>query len=134
MKVKLDDVIMALEFINSGIDCSAYYDDQKNDFIYIGDYSDMTIDEKEDVYENCIGLPSKYNIDEYEMMEEFIETIDDAKMYNNLVMAISGKGAFGRFKDVCYHYGIEDRWYKFRDEKYKDIAIDWCNKNNIDFE
>ena len=88
MKVKLDDVILALEFVHSEIDSSAYYNDKTNEFIYIGDYSDMTRDECEEVYEICIGLPTKYYIDEYEMMEKFIETIEDTVIYNNLKRAI----------------------------------------------
>lgn len=43
MKVKLDDVIDALEFVNSGIDSSAYYNDKRNEFIYISEYSDMNV-------------------------------------------------------------------------------------------
>lgn len=134
MKVKLEDVIDALEFINSGMDSSAYYDDKKNEFIYISEYSDITAEECDEIYDNCIGLPTKYYIDEYEMMEEFIETIEDVNTYNNLEIAISGKGAFRRFKDTCINYEIIDDWYKFRDSKYKEIAIEWCNKNNIEFE
>ncbi len=133
-KIKLDDVIDALEFVNSGMDCNVYYDDKTNKFIYIGDYSDMTSAEREDVYDNCIELPTKYYIDEYKMMEEFIDTIEDVNIYNNLEIAISGKGAFRRFKDTCNRHGIESTWYKFRDEKYKEIAIEWCKKNNINFE
>ncbi len=55
--------------------------------------------EKKEIYDNCIGLPTKYFIDEYGMMEEFIETIEDVRLYNQL-----------------------------------EIAIEWCNKNNIKFE
>lgn len=134
MKVKLDDVIDALEFVNSGIDSSAYYNDKRNEFIYISEYSDITDDEREDIYDNCIELPTKYYIDEYKMMEEFIETIADVQTYNQLSIAINGRGAFRRFKDTCFNYGIIDDWYIFRDSKYKEIATYWCNKNNIEFE
>ncbi len=134
MKIKLDDVIDALEFVNSGIDSSVHYNEKTNEFIYISDYSDMDTDAKENIYDTCIELPTKYDIDEYEMMEEFIETIDDVRLYNQLQIAISGKGAFRRFKDTCINFEIIDDWYKFRDERYKEIAIDWCDKNKIEFE
>lgn len=68
------------------------------------------------------------------MMEEFIETIADVQTYNQLSIAINGRGAFRRFKDTCFNYGIIDDWYIFRDSKYKEIATYWCNKNNIEFE
>lgn len=83
---------------------SAYYNDKIAEFIYINEYSDMSSEECEEVYETCIGLPSKYYIDEHEMMEEFIETVEDVKIYNNLQLSISGKGTFRRFKDTCNRY------------------------------
>ncbi len=100
IKVKLDDVIEMLEFVNDGMDSSAYYNDKTNEFIYIDDYLDMSEDEKEEIYDNCIGLPTKYYIDEYSMMQEFIENIEDVKLYNQLQIAINGSGAFRRFKDT----------------------------------
>ncbi len=30
--------------------------------------------------------------------------------------------------------GLEDDWYRFRDEAYKEIAIAWCDDNGIIFE
>ena len=29
---------------------------------------------------------------------------------------------------------VFDDWYKFRDERCKEIAINWCKENNIEFE
>lgn len=124
---------MALEFVNSGIDCMAYYDEERNEFIYVGEYVDVTSEEYERI-ESSISLPNKFEIDEYAMMEDFIETIDNPKIANKLWMAISGKRAFRRFKDACIYYRIEDDWYSFRDEMYKDIAIKWCKKNNVRYE
>ena len=134
MKVKLDDVIEMLEFLNQDMDSSAYYNEKTNEFIYLNQFSDMSEDELEEIYDNCIELPSKYYIDEYGMMEEFIETIEDVKLYNQLKIVINGRGAFRRFKDTCINFDIIDNWYKFRDEKYKEIATEWCNKNKIKYE
>lgn len=134
MKVKLDDVIDTLYSINMEYD--AYYNSLKNEFFYsdIGEYTNLNVDELDELFESSIGLPTQYEINEYSMMEEFIETIEDARLYNQLQIAINGKGAFRRFKDTCINYEIIDDWYKYRNDKYKEIAIDWCNKNNIKFE
>ncbi len=134
MKVKLDDVIEALEFVNMEHD--AYYNPLKNEFFYsdIGDYTDLNEDELDELFENSIGLPTQYEINEYSMMEEFIETIEDVRTYNQLQIAINGRGAFRRFKDTCINFDVIEDWYKFRDEKYKETAIEWCNDNNIKFE
>lgn len=134
MKVKLDDVVEALDFVNMEHD--AYYNPLKNEIFYsdIGDYTDLNEDELDELFENSIGLPTQYEINEYSMMEEFIETIEDVKLYNQLQIAINGSGAFRRFKDTCINFDIIEAWYKFRDKKYKDIAIEWCNDNNINYE
>ena len=133
MKIKLDDVIEALEFVNDGMDAGAYLNPKTYEIVYIDDYIDISSEKKEEIYDEYISLPSKYYIDEYSMMEEFIETIDDVKLYNQLYIAISGKGAFRRFKDTCINFDIIDDWYRFRDEKYKELAIEWCKDNNIEY-
>jgi hypothetical protein len=27
-----------------------------------------------------------------------------------------------------------DKWFAFRDQKYKQVAIEWCQDNDIEFE
>ena len=132
--VKLDDIIEALQETSQEIDF--YYNpDNKEMFMSnIGDYEDLNEDELDELFAKSIMLPTRYEINEYSMMESFIETIDDKTIHNQLLIAINGQGAFRRFKDTCLNFDIIEKWYKFRDEKYKRIAIDWCNKNNIDYE
>ena len=131
--IKLNEVIDGLEFVNSGLDTNAYFNPDKNEIFYIGEY-DTYDDEFEELIEKSIMLPSKYEIHEYSMMEDFIETIDDVKLYNQLCIAITGPGSFRRFKDTCINFEIIEDWYKFRDKKYREIAINWCKENNIDYE
>jgi hypothetical protein len=45
--------------------------------------------------------------------------------------SLQGKGAFRRFKDNVILLGIEKDWYSFRDERYKQFAIEWCQENDI---
>ena len=135
MKVKLDNIIEALEFVNFGMDTSAYLNPKTYEIVYIDEFnSDISEEEQEEIYDEYIGLPTKYDIDEYSMMEDFIETIEDERLYNQLYIAISGKGAFRRFKDTCINFDIINDWYKFREEKYKELAIEWCKDNNIEYE
>ena len=67
------------------------------------------------------------------MMVDFIDTIEDKKINNNLQRLIQGKGAFRRFKDYCMEMDIIQDWYKYRDEQYKEIAIDWCKQNELEY-
>lgn len=68
------------------------------------------------------------------MIEEFVETIKDDFLYHLLLDAIYGKKAFRKFKDTCINAGIIEEWYHFRERKYKEIALEWGNKNKIEFE
>lgn len=79
-----------------------------------------------------IALPLRFDIDEYSMMENFALSVDD-EISDCLYAAIKERGAFRRFKDEVARFEIEEDWYKFRDEKYKELAIEWCEYNNIEF-
>lgn len=134
MKVKLNEVIDALDFINDEIE---YYYNPDTEEIFmsnIGEFEDLTEDELDELFEKSIMLPTRYDINEYEMMENFAETISDTRLQNQLYISLNGSGAFRRFKDTCINFDIIDDWYKFRDERYKEIAIDWCKENKIEFE
>ena len=78
-----------------------------------------------------LKLPSKFDIDEYEIMERFGLSFPDAKVSDVLLGKIRGSGAFRRFKETIYQYGIENNWFKYRDEAYKEIAIAWLESNGI---
>jgi hypothetical protein len=48
--------------------------------------------------------------------------------------AIHGAGAFRSFKRAVRQHDIEPIWFKFRTAALKQIAIDWCKANRIDWE
>ncbi len=81
-----------------------------------------------------IPLPSKFDIHEYSIMENFCLSINDAEIRDTLYGLIKGSGAFRRFKDAVYQFGIENKWFNYRNDAFKQIAIDWCNENGIEFD
>ena len=132
--IKLSEVIDALDFTNDEIEYYYNPDDSKIFMSNIGEIETLNEDELDELFEKSIMLPTRYDINEYSMMEDFIETINDVKLYYQLCIAINGPGAFRRFKDTCINFEIIEDWYKFREKKYKEIAINWCKENNIDYE
>lgn len=134
MKVKLNDVIDSLDMVDNQIEY--YYNPLTNEFFpsNIGDYENLNEDELDDLFLNSIILPTKYEIDEYRILNDFILTIKDTKISDELLSKIKGKGVFRRFKDTLIKFNIIQDWYDFRQEQYKIIAVNWCNKNNIEFE
>ena len=84
-------------------------------------------------FENYKHLPMTYDINEYGMMENFCYELKNEEQQDGLLDAIRGRGAFRRFKDKVIYYGIEQEWYAFRDEQYKQVAINWCNDHEIQY-
>ena len=53
--------------------------------------------------------------EQYRWMERFIATVEDEELRRRLNIAIDGKGAFRRFKDVLLAYPVErERWFAYR--------------------
>jgi hypothetical protein len=102
-----------------------------------GESPDLELDYYQDIKKIIEGdarylqLPSKFDINEYEMMERFSLYYPNEKISNILSEKIRGSGAFRRFKDTIYEYGIENDWFKYRDEAYKEIVIAWLESNDI---
>ncbi len=82
-------------------------------------------------FENYIELPTKHDINEYEIVGDFCQIVSDQQKQDTLLRAIKGKGAFRRFKDIVIEFQIEDLWYSYRDTRLKQIAIEWCQDNNV---
>ena len=134
MKVKLTDIIDAIEMTNES---SEYFlDMETGEIVWIDEWA-MDQEEAEKTSERLdehgfCRLPTQYDIHEYSIMEEFIETLSGSA-YNRLARAIRGRGAFRRFKDDILEIGIEQDWYDFLAVAYKHIAIEWCEENDIEY-
>lgn len=69
---------------------------------------------------------------DYDIMQDFICKIEDKDLRDKLLYNTKGKGAFKIFRYILDENNITNEWYKYRDERYKEIALEWCRKNNID--
>jgi hypothetical protein len=92
--------------------------------------SDILADESSAKY---LPLPSKFDIHEWDIMRQFCVSIEDEEISQSLLNAIHGRGAFRYFKDNVHKFGIADQWYKYRDNAIKNIAIEWCGDNDIEY-
>jgi hypothetical protein len=62
----------------------------------------------------------------YGDMEDFIVTVADDEQADRLSIAITGRGAFRRFKDVLSRWPEEfERWHAFSDERKRGRARSW---------
>ena len=67
------------------------------------------------------------------MMEAFIDRLSPGKTQEELAYAIRGKGAFRRFKQSVRYHGLEQCWYNYLAEAYRELAIRWCAEEGLEY-
>lgn len=138
MKIKLDIVIDAIECADDAF--IYYYDAETKDTVFLQDsmYTGESNEETEKLIdshpERFYRLPTKFDIHEYSIMESFVDDLPDGRAKNELASAIHGKGAFRRFKNGIHYHGIEQAWYDYQAQAYREIAIRWCRDNGFENE
>lgn len=80
-----------------------------------------------------LALPSQWEIHDYEIMENFCQSVEDDDHREQLFRAIRGRGAFRYFRDTADRLGVTEDWYAYRDQEYKDIAVEWLEANDIPY-
>lgn len=78
-----------------------------------------------------LSLPGRWEINKYEIMRDFCDEMEDEEIQDNLLRAISGSGAFGRFHTAIHCYKLEKIWYAYLHAALKELAIKWCKANNL---
>ena len=135
MKVKLNDVIEAIDFADP--EMQYFYSIETEEVLLVwdgmvnGKTNPGLIEEIEESIGEYIALPGQYDIDEYSIMEEFVDNLPGGRKREELYDALQGRGAFRRFKDELYELGLEQKWYKYRDQAYEKLARKWCEEHGI---
>jgi hypothetical protein len=83
--------------------------------------------------EEFLPLPDVYEIDELSMMENFCDTIEDQTARSALRAGMTKQDVFESFKSAAQQYGLVEKWEQFRENAYRDLAIEWCASNDIPF-
>jgi len=132
---KLDLKMAAGEFEIIDFETHLFYNTETGEFDYYTDFMDSEEEDCEKFEEDCwIAAPRQSDIDEYEIMTDFAETVTDRCANELLCVALDGKGAFSRFRDTLHRVGLTDEWYAFKHNAYIDLARDWCEENDIPYE
>jgi hypothetical protein len=84
--------------------------------------------------EDYAELPDRYEIDEYGIMESFCVSRPSHEQTEQLMNVIGGKGSFRRFKETAGQLGLLDEWYVYRSESLREMAIEWCENNGLEYE
>ena len=139
MTILLKQVIQAIEEASEVF--TSFWDTKTGKTVYLADplMTDLTEDDKalaaatEDIPERFLRFPTKYEIHQYRIMEDFIDQLSPGRAQEELAHAIRGKGAFRRFKQSVRYHGLEQRWYDYQAEAYRELAIRWCEGKGLEY-
>lgn len=123
MEVKIDEVVRMLENVTQDVEC--YYLPQEEEFAWSDDPA------LDDYRGTMIPLPTKREINDYHIMEQFVAAQNDPQAREWLQNSLIGKGAFRRFRATCERFLLLNDWYDFQRTAYEDIAVMWCEENGI---
>jgi len=147
--ISLTKVIDAIESATDEAD--SYLDPDSGEIVYVTDEMRDLAEEGED--ENTpewmskdlpkvcealesgrfLSLPTKFDVHEWAMMEEFSFGQKNDRVREELMVAIHGSGAFRMFKSTIQRLGIEKDWYRFRDNAIKEIAVEWLEEHHLQY-
>jgi len=78
------------------------------------------------IMDPLIPIPEAEPYSDYNLMVEFAATVRDRHLCEMLEVALNGRGAFRRFKDVLARYPDErERWFEFGDSDLRRRVDAW---------
>lgn len=132
--VKLEQVIEAIEMADDTSE--SFYDQETGEIVWVSSIA-MDTAEQEEIYERLdehgfFRLPTQYDRHDYRIMEDFVSSLSQEPR-SRLSRVMHGQGAFRRFKDTVINMGLDNDWYKWRDDSYRKMAVEWCEEHEIEY-
>ena len=153
MKVNISDVIECIEFETENL--NHYYNKNTGIIIYkessetsnysaadynrINEFEEWERELIESLYDlennpdNYIKLPGEDEISELNMMINFCNSFNDFSIDDIVNKNTDDIKKIQKIKKLIEEKNMLNDWYDFREQTEKQIAIDWCNKNNIEY-
>ena len=90
------------------------------------EYAEETGEEMDDDPDRWLYVDGEGSRSGYQDMVWFIDELDDPAVADRLARAISGRGAFRRFKDTLFDRpDLMTRWYAFSNDRQRGRARSW---------
>jgi hypothetical protein len=133
-KVAVDWVELEGALENNSPELHSFLNTVTGDVIRIfegGEKSETRLKQVETSYDYLYIEPVSSR-EQYRWMEEFIEIVEEPTLKDKLNIAIDGKGAFRRFKDVLVGYPDErERWFEKRSAQLRRHMRTWLESKNV---
>ena len=152
MKVHLSSIAEGIEF--QSLESCSYLNLVTGEIILVADEDIRAVESGDDISEHAdwyketiastkmflenedqyLELPTTYELNEYQIMENFVCSIPAEEQREKMLNLIRGKGAFYRFKQGIERFLLKEQWYKYRDAEITKFAEEWCKENNLQYE
>ncbi len=138
MAVKLSVMVEGLKWV-CGKD-TVYINIQKNTLVNIADPSlsdipsDHAILEIEEHKDEYLELPSYKQIDTKKIAQDYVNSLNEGAVKARLNKALKGFMPMHKFLKQIDIFEYNDNWYNFRSKALKQIAINFLNMKNIEYE
>lgn len=136
MFVTIEDILDAMEMVDQ---YSEFFLNETTGEIIMVSETSMSREEIEAIYDRLdddgyFKLPTQYDIDDYNIPEDFVNNLPHSEAKDFLENAIAGRDAFEQFRQGIESYDLVDDWYQFHDRIFRMIAENWCIDNEIEYE
>jgi len=137
VKINLSELMDA--FDNCRIGYEFYLNLETGELLHIAEEF-MDTEEIEKIYERLDSEPEKYLIiptdssrKGYQDMVAFTESLEDENLREKLWIALDGRGAFRRFRNILLNYpDVREEWFKFKDKRLEERVRQWLEENEIE--
>lgn len=135
-EIDFDSVCEGIE--NGSVEVHYFLDTKTGKVEVISEFTDNYKEEIERFEtDRYIGISYCESFEKYEWMKSFVEhiiEIEDSDLAEKFYIALNGKGAFRRFKDLLYDVGDGwiDAWYSWKDDFVFQEAKQWLESLNIE--
>jgi hypothetical protein len=135
-QVDLDDLVMALSDQNEGYHSWLINPETGQLHLWSDDVGldgDDSVDEDE-LEERGLEHVSPIRSHEwYQLMVDFTSQVQDARARALLEVALDGRGAFRRFRDVLHqrHPELLSAWRQYEETSSRQMAVDWLASEGL---
>lgn len=126
------DADLLIEALTRPLDGEAHLDPDSGE-VFLGDVFDEEDEERESERDDLITITRVETGDEYARMVEFAEGVSEDDVREQLMLALDGRGAFGRFRTVLARYpDLAAEWERQRRAWLLEEARAWLEALGID--
>ena len=126
----LDEFVDAI--IDNSVDNALYYSKSLNKIVFI-DFNRIHEFDQEQVFSDLIALPDINRVNPIQIMKDYTDTIADNTIANSLRISLKGPDLYNKFAEMLENYDLFNDYFEYEDERYKEVAREWCEENNIKY-